>query len=367
MEAIGRLAAGMAHDFNNLLTAMIGYADLLEVELGDDPAADQAREIRRAGIRASELTHQVLAFVRRQARPPRPVDANSIVVGISQMLRRLISGEVRLAFRLSSDPAVVMADPGQLEQVLVNLAINARDAMPDGGLLEVTVGCVDAGSHLERGLTGDAVLVTVADTGRGMDEHTLAHAFEPFYTTKPGGLGTGLGLSTVHRIVHQSCGEIWADSTVGQGTRISVLLPRVDAQPETISVPIVGGPVGPANPATILVVEDEPAVRAIVVSTLERAGYRVLVAGGPAEAIALSTGLEDPIDLLLTDMVMPDCTGEGLAAQLTARRPSLRVIMMSGYSEGMGGRRLPDDAPFLAKPFSTEALISVIADVLSDC
>jgi two-component system, cell cycle sensor histidine kinase and response regulator CckA len=368
MEAIGRLAGGIAHDFNNLLTAVIGYAELLEFELGDGPGVQEAREIRRAGLRAADLTRQVLAFARRQVMTARPVDLNSVVGGVSQMLRRLIGEEILLAVRLAPEPAVVSADPGQLEQVLVNLAINARDAMPEGGCLEIAVTCLASTAGQRQQIPGRAVLVTVTDTGRGMDDHTLARAFDPFYTTKPVGSGTGLGLSTVYGIVHQSNGEIWADSVVGYGTRISVLLPWIDGEVEPapgVSESALPLPSEAAGPATILVVEDDPNVRAIVVSTLEHVGFRVLVAGSPAEAVALTRGLEAPIDLLLTDMVMPESSGEALAARLREIRPSLRVMLMSGYGEELGRPRLPRSEPFLAKPFTSEALVEAVTDVLS--
>jgi PAS domain S-box-containing protein len=366
MESMGRLAGGIAHDFNNLLTAIIGYADLLEVELGDSPEAREAREIRRAGLRATDLTRQVLAFAKRVPMDPRPVDLNVVVTGVSTMLRRLIGGEVRLITRLTGERAVVMADPGQLEQVLVNLALNARDAMPGGGAVEIAVAVVERVETLERGLDGPAVALTVTDTGRGMDEYTLAHAFEPFFTTKHSGEGTGLGLATAYGIVAQFGGRIWADSAPGCGTQMHVLLPRVDAEPEAADAPVPVAAAEPGSLATILVVDDEPAVRAFVVSTLEHAGYRVLVAGSPAEAMALTVGLDEPIELLLTDMVMPDSSGETLAAQLTSLRPGLRVVLMSGYSEGLVARPLPSNQPFLAKPFSRERLIGVIAEALAE-
>ncbi len=366
MEAMGHLAGGIAHDFNNLLTAVNGYAELLVTELGDGPLAEDAREIRRAGARAAELTRQVLAFASRQVLAPRPVDLNEVVGGVGQMLHRLIGEQIKLVLKHDREPAVVMADPGQLEQVLVNLAINARDAMPEGGTLQIGVSHVPEADGLGSGsVSGPAVLLTVVDTGVGMDAETLAHAFEPFFTTKQAGAGTGLGLATVYGIVRQSNGEIWAESTAGAGTKVSVLLHRVQATPEPLArpVPVVSDTVAAA---TILVVEDEPAVRALVVSTLERAGYRVMVTASPAEAIALAEGLDAPIDLLLTDLIMPGANGQALAERLLQKRPSMRVVLMSGYGAGLGP--ITTDAPFhfIAKPFGRDELMTAVARVLSD-
>ncbi len=376
MEAMGHLAGGIAHDFNNLLTAVNGYSEALVSELGDDPLAEDAREIRRAGERAAELTRQVLAFARRQVLATRAVDVNVVVAGVSQMLGRLIGEHVRLVTKRSREPAVVMADPGQLEQVLVNLAINARDAMPDGGRLEIRVERVEEAGGLgpavatdrtgpSPAITGPAVLLTVTDTGAGMDEATLTHAFEPFFTTKGAGAGTGLGLASVYGIVHQSNGEVWAESVPGHGTRVSILLSAVDETPHesgeaTLAVP------RPAGQGTILVVEDEPAVRGFAVATLERAGYKVLVASAPAEAIALIDGLHEPIDLVLTDMVMPGGSGQALAERLLESRPSLHVVLMSGYDATLAAMPPGRQFHFLAKPFGGRELTAMIARVLAE-
>ena len=374
MEAMGHLAGGIAHDFNNLLMAVNGYAELLVGQLGDSPLANDAREIRRAGLRAAELTHQVLAFARRQVLAPRAVDVNVVVGGITQMLGRLIGEQVKLVTVLAPEPAVVMADPGQLEQVLVNLAINSRDAMPGGGKLEIRVATMDDVRSLERGLDGPAVLITVRDTGTGMTADVLAHAFEPFYTTKQAGSGTGLGLATVHGIVHQSNGEIWAESGPDTGTTISVLFRRVGAETGATgsSAPAASTTVNSASSpatappsATVLVVEDEAAVRGFVVSTLERAGYRVLVAGSPAEAVALTQGLETPIDVLLTDLVMPDTNGRDLAQRLVELRPNMRVIVMSGYGAGIE-MPLEEFGRFLAKPFGRDEVVDAVAACVAE-
>jgi len=365
MDAMGQLAGGIAHDFNNLLTVVNGYAEILIGELEGDERIESALEIKRAGARAAELTRQILAFARRTKLAPQAMDVNVVVTSVGQMLARLLGAQVRLTSALSPRPAVVMADPGQLEQVLVNLAVNARDAMPDGGSLEIGVHLVEETAELGHAVAGPAVLLTVTDSGTGMDATTLERAFEPFFTTKQPGSGTGLGLATVFGIVHQSNGEVWAESSVGLGTTVSVLLPRVGSVPDAL------GGLRPASAdvvhkATVLVVEDEPAVRAFVVSTLERAGYRVLVAGSPAEAVALTDGLSDSIDLLLTDMVMPETNGQALAERLVAVRPSLNVILMSGYDPGLAAGPIEGSFHFLAKPFGRDELIDAVSKILAD-
>jgi PAS domain S-box-containing protein len=365
LEAMGHLAGGIAHDFNNLLTAVNGYADILIGELEGDERVESAREIKRAGARAAELTKQVLAFARRQILVPRPVDLNTVVSSVSPMVRTLIGEQVRLVTNLDSSPAVVLADPGQLEQVLVNLAVNSRDAMPGGGVLEIGVRCVEDAGIFDREITGPAVLLTVSDTGAGMDGATLARAFEPFFSTKEPGKGTGLGLATVYGIVRQSSGQVWAESADGSGTKVSVLLPLVDATPEPTAAPRAAAPdIGEGS--CILAVEDDAAVRAFVVATLEHAGYRVLVAASPAQAAALSDGLGETIDLLLTDLVMPGANGRDLAERLLVSRPSLRVVLMSGYDAAPPEDRRDDPFRFLAKPFGPDELIAAIGQALAE-
>ena len=363
LEAMGHLAGGIAHDFNNLLTAVNGYADILIGELADDPRADSAREIRRAGARAAELTKQVLAFARRQVLDPRPVDLNTVVASVGQMLRRLIGEQIRLVIKLDGSPAVVKADSGQLEQVLVNLAVNSRDAMPNGGILEIAVGHIAEAGSLNREIVGPAVLLTVSDSGAGMDEATLARAFEPFFTTKETGQGTGLGLATVYGIVRQSNGQIWADSVPGHGTKVSVMFALVESAAEPLEAS--SGPLEPLTEgASILVVEDDPSVRAFVVATLEHAGYRVMATGSPSQASALSDGLSENIDLLLTDLVMPGGNGRDLADRLIARRPELKVVLMSGYDAAPGGR--DECYRFLAKPFGANELAAAVRQTLDE-
>jgi two-component system cell cycle sensor histidine kinase/response regulator CckA len=359
LEAMGHLAGGIAHDFNNLLTVMNGYADILIGELEGDERAESAREIRRAGARATELTKQVLAFARRQVLAPRPVDLNAVVLSVSQMLRRLIGEQIRVVTNPAGSPAVVRADPGQLEQVLVNLAVNSRDAMPGGGVLEIRVQRVEDAAAFDREMTGPAVLLTVADNGAGMDDATLARAFEPFFTTKEVGEGTGLGLATVYGIVRQSGGQIWAESTPGGGTTVSVLFELVEDTPAPTAAPQAAVPdIGEGS--CILVVEDDAAVRAFVVATLEHAGYRILVAGSPAQAAALSEGLGETIDVLLTDLVMPGGNGRDLAERLLASRPSLGVVLMSGYDATLNEAEPGSRFHFLAKPFGADELATAV-------
>jgi two-component system, cell cycle sensor histidine kinase and response regulator CckA len=365
LEAMGHLAGGVAHDFNNLLTAVNGYADILIRELEGDERVESAHEIRRAGARAAELTKQVLAFARRQVLVPRPVDLNAVVASVSQMLRTLIGAQIRLVTNLDSSPAVVLADPGQLDQVLVNLAVNSRDAMLGGGVLEIGVRRVEGAAVLHREIIGPAVLLTVSDNGAGMDDATLARAFEPFFTTKEAGKGTGLGLATVYGIVRQSGGQIWAESAAGSGTKVSVLFPLVEDTPEPTAAPQAVVPeIGEGS--CILAVEDDAAVRAFVVATLERAGYRVLVAASPAQAAALSEGLAETVDLLLTDLVMPGENGRDLAERLLVSRRSLRVVLMSGYDAAPPEDGHDDRFTFLAKPFGADELVAAVRQALAE-
>jgi PAS domain S-box-containing protein len=365
LDAMGNLAGGIAHDFNNVLTAVNGYADILIRELEGDERVESAREIRRAGARAAELTQQVLAFARRQPLAPRPVDLNAVVASVSQMLRRLIGEQIRLVTKLDSSPAVVRADQGQLEQVLVNLVVNSRDAMPGGGVLEIEVRSVEDAGTFDREMSGRAVLLTVVDTGVGMDETSLARAFEPFFTTKELGKGTGLGLATVYGIVRQSSGQIWAESAVGSGTKLSVLFPLIDATPEPTGAPRAAAlEIGEGS--CILVVEDDAAVRAFVVATLEHAGYRVLVAASPAQATVLWDGLRETIDLLLTDLVMPGANGRDLTDRLLASRPALRVVLMSGYDATPDKVESGKRFHFLAKPFDADDLAAAVSQALGE-
>ncbi|HET6764150.1 MAG TPA: PAS domain S-box protein, partial [Longimicrobiaceae bacterium] len=367
MEAVGRLAGGVAHDFNNLLTAIRGNADLLLLSLEEgDPAREDVMEIRRASDRAAELTRQLLAFSRRQVMQPRVLNLNEVVNGVERMLRRLITGDVQLHARL--DPALgdILADAGQLEQVLVNLAVNARDAMPGGGQVEVETENVELDADTARRLPyvvpGPYVLLRVRDTGHGMDADTRERVFEPFFTTKEPGKGTGLGLSTVYGIVKQSGGYIWVDSEPGAGTTFSIYLPRTGdpAGVEAAAVPEAHAP-PPAAGETVLVVDDEVAVRNLAGRILARAGYRVLEVDDGFEALRIA-GEGAPLHLLVTDLSMPRMGGRELARRLLALRPEVRVLFFSGTATEM------EEAPgaaFLEKPFASQALLATVRDVLA--
>jgi two-component system cell cycle sensor histidine kinase/response regulator CckA len=369
LEALGQLSAGIAHDFNNLLAAILGYAGMLRDAVdGDADAVRDVVEIVAAADRGAALVRQLVAFSRKQVLRPQVVDLNGVVGEITPMLKRLIGENVHLETVLHGSLGRVLADPGQLEQVLVNLATNARDAMPGGGRLTVETTNVEldevyASQH--AGVTpGRFVMLAVSDTGGGMDGETLSHMFHPFFTTKGPERGTGLGLATVHGIVTQAGGHVWAYSELGRGTSFKVYLPRVDRAPTQRAgrdqPRVVGGD------ETILVVEDEPAIRALMTRVLERAGYRVIAASAPPEALALPPGDLEAVDLLLTDMVMPDLSGPELAAILLDRVRGLRVLCMSGYAEqsaayqGLGGAV----ADFIAKPFTAAQLLETVRGLL---
>jgi PAS domain S-box-containing protein len=369
VEAIGQLAGGIAHDFNNLLTAIQGYCELLSSALGSEsPHQSDLGEIRHAADRAASLTRQLLAFSRRQILEPRVLDLRESLRGIESMLRRLIGEDIDVVLRTTDEAARVKADPGQIEQVILNLAINARDAMPEGGslLLEVMNATLDE-SYARRHVSvkpGRYVMLGVSDTGMGMDALTQARIFEPFFTTKKAERGTGLGLSTVYGIVKQSGGNIWVYSEPGRGATFKVYLPRVDeVEDQPASEPAPGTLTGSE---TILVVEDEPGVRELVRRVLERYGYRVLVAATPHDALELAARHVDPIHLLMSDVVLPEMSGRSLANQIVAQRPDIRVIYMSGYTDNAIVHHgvLDPDTPFLQKPFTPEALARKVRAVL---
>ena len=359
MEAVGRLAGGIAHDFNNLLTAITGYGELALAKLPDDePVRENVFEMKRAGERAADLTRQLLAFSRRQVLQPEVMNVNTVVAELERMLRRLLGAQVELVTDLDPALGATKADPGQLEQVVMNLALNARDAMPRGGrLLLATRNEIIDGEPF--------AVLEVTDTGHGMDPATLEQAFEPFFTTKPVGEGTGLGLSTVYGIVKQSGGDVAVSSVPGSGTTVRVLLPRAT---EATSAG-AGAPHVPARraDATILLVEDEDVVRGLLVTMLRDAGYRVIEAANGADAIA-AAGDEPSIDLLLTDVVMPGLGGPELAETLLEQRPGLRVVFVSGYSADATERqrRATAGTAFLQKPFTRAQLISTLDSLLAE-
>jgi two-component system cell cycle sensor histidine kinase/response regulator CckA len=362
MEAIGRLAGGVAHDFNNLLTVIAGYAEILERRDG----SEEAGEISRAAAQAAALTHQLLAFSRRQVLHPRVVDLNQIVAGMETMLHRIIGDDVNVGVRLAPDLAPVEADRAQLERVILNLAANARDAMPNGGVLTIETANVDVDdaqvdSHGD-GTTGPHVLLAVSDTGQGMDEDVAKHLFEPFFTTKAAGEGTGLGLATVFGVVKQSGGGIYVYSEPGRGSTFKIYLPAATTEPEPAEV--VGDRALGRGSETIMVVEDDDGVRELVRLMLEANGYDVLTVGDADEAERLCTSRS--IDLLLTDVVMPEVSGNELAARLGALAPDMRILFMSGYSDEAVVRHgeLSAAAAFLEKPFTERALASKVREVL---
>jgi two-component system, cell cycle sensor histidine kinase and response regulator CckA len=358
MEAVGRLAGGVAHDFNNLLTSVLGHADLAIKRVpSSDPLHDDLVEIMSAGSRAAALTQQLLAFSRKQVLEPRIVDLNATVNTIARMLRRTIGEDIELITRLAPELGAVRADPVQMEQVILNLAVNARDAMPLGGQLLIET------SDQELP-TGSVVRVTVTDTGVGMSEEVRAHIFEPFFTTKDTGKGTGLGLATAYGIVKQSGGTISVTSSQGLGSTFLVDLPRVRGEAVTEErrpAPLPGG-----GTETILLVEDEDAVRNLVRRVLELHGYKVLTAPSGEAALEVSRLHPGPLDLLLTDVVMPGISGPRLAERLLAERPSARIILMSGYAATtLEQKTLPDPASsFLQKPFTSELLMRRVREVL---
>ena len=361
LEAVGRLAGGVAHDFNNLLTVINGYSELAlrQVEL-DSPVRSPLEEVQRAGQRAADLTRQLLAFSRRQVLQPKVLDLGALLAGTEKMLRRLIGEDIQLAVAAAPRLRRVFADPGQLEQVVMNLVLNARDAMPEGGTISLETADVDLPAAAAEAVgvpPGGYVILRVIDTGHGMDPETQARIFEPFFTTKEAGKGTGLGLSTVYGIVRQSDGAVVCHSEPGKGASFSIYLPRV-AAPVEAQAP-AGASESPGGRERILLVEDEAAVREIARELLAAAGYRVQVAANAQQALALAASSSEPQDLLLTDMVLPGLTGPQLAERLSASYPGLRVLFTSGYAaEALGrGTNLPARMDLLPKPFTRDILL----------
>jgi PAS domain S-box-containing protein len=376
MEAVGQLAGGVAHDFNNLLQVIQSHARFaIEALPYNSPVRADLTALEEAGERAVSLTRQLLAYSRRQMLQPRVLDLNDVVRGLAPMLRRLIGEDVVIVTRLAPAPGTVTADPAQLEQVLVNLAINARDAMPGGGTLTIETAPVDVGAthahassappaHEDAPPPGAYVRLRVADTGSGMDEATRARAFEPFFTTKGVGHGTGLGLSTVYGTVRQSGGWARITSAPGAGTTIEIDLPRTDAAADWPDAPAAA--VRRTGAGTVLLVEDEATVRRTVRRMLAQRGYTVLEAADGREALARLADHPTAIDLVLTDMVMPGLSGRALAERVAAERPHTRVLFMSGYTDDEIARRdlAVPDAPVLEKPFTPDTLIDAVQQAL---
>jgi len=369
MEAVGRLAGGVAHDFNNLLTVIKGYSELMLDELGaTDPMRAEVEEVERAADRAAALTRQLLAFSRQQVLAPKVIDLNAVVSNMDKLLKRLLGEDIDLFAVLDQKLGTVRADPGQIEQVIMNLAVNARDAMPKGGKLTVETMNVRLDESYAREHAsvkpGNYVMLAVSDTGIGMDQLTLSHVFEPFFTTKEQGKGTGLGLSTVYGIVKQSGGYIWVYSEIGIGTSFKVYLPRVDAVADTIR------PATAADPhrghETVLLVEDEDGVRALIRQVLHRSGYTVLQAREGGEALLLCERHEGKISLLLTDVVLTQMSGTELAQRLLQIRPDMRVLYMSGYTDEAIVHHgvLNAGSAFLQKPFTNESLARKVREIL---
>jgi len=373
MEALGRLAGGVAHDFNNLLSVVLGYADLLLLPLAThDPAYAKIEGIRLAGVRAADLTRQLLAFSRQQVLQPRVLDLNEVLAGMTSMLGRLLGEDVELDVRMGDNLGRVKTDPSQLEQVIMNLVVNARDAMPLGGQLTIETEEVDlderyASTHLGARV-GPHVLLTVRDTGIGMNKETLSHIFEPFFTTKDKSKGTGLGLSTVFGIVQQSGGSIRALSTHGQGTTFKVYLPIThEARQEARVKPVESQ--DHRGDERILIVEDQEDVRALAADILRRYGYTVLEAARPSHALSIIESAADAIHLLLTDVVMPEMSGPALAERGLISKPDLKVLFMSGYTDDAVLERgiVEATTSFLQKPFTPATLAHAVRAALDAC
>ena len=361
MESIGRLAGGVAHDFNNMLTPILSYAVMLRDDLpGDDERRVDLGEIVRSAERARDLVRQLLAFARRQTFELRPLDLNGTIRGFERMLRRVLREDIALRLELAPQPATIAADVGQIEQVLMNLVVNAQDAMPQGGTLVLATAALPPGGA-DPGLPdGPLVRMCVKDTGTGMDAATVARIFEPFFTTKEQGKGTGLGLASVYGIVQQHGGQILVHSQPGQGSTFSLYFPRLDASQCAGAAPEPPVVAGQTGAGTILVAEDQEQVRFLVAKVLGRAGYRVLVAASGDEALRLAEAQHTPIDLLVSDVVMPGLNGRELYGRLQERWPGIRALFVSGYAAEVVATGLD----LLPKPFTPDVLLSRVRHAL---
>jgi PAS domain S-box-containing protein len=370
MEAIGRLAGGIAHDFNNLLSVIVGYTYVLQSSLPDDETLrSSAEQVMSAAEKASSLTRQLLAFSRRQVLQAEVIDLNDILAGMEKMLPRVIGEDVEVRAVRTPEIKRVKADPGQIEQVIMNLAVNARDAMPQGGKLTIETADVqfdvhDAAMHNVR--PGDYVLLAVSDTGIGMDAETRAHIFEPFFTTKEAGQGTGLGLATVYGIVNQSGGHIWVYSEPGKGTTFKIYFPATTAEPEPSRISRESQ-FALTGHETVLLVEDEASLRSLIEQVLGNQGYKVLVASMGEAALEIVKRHKEPIDLLITDVVMPKMGGQVLAEQMKTSHPEMKIIFMSGYTNNalLHNESLKEGALFLQKPFTPDVLLRKVREALN--
>ncbi len=371
MDAVGRLAGGIAHDFNNLLSVILSYSDLIAADLSPtDPSRSDIAEISKAALSAAELTRQLLVFSRQQIITPRVLDLNDIVLAMDKMLRRILGEDVDLVSRLAPELGHVLADPSNTEQVIMNLAINARDAMPTGGKLTIETGNVELDADYARAHLGSKpgphVMLAVSDTGTGMAPDIQVRIFEPFFTTKETGKGTGLGLSIVFGIAQQAGGSVWVYSEPGKGTTFKVYLPRVEAGVVVSSSS--RAPVSLHGAETVLLAEDQEQVRAVAAGILRRHGYRVIAAQNAGEALLLCEAHAGPIHLLLTDVVMPHLSGADLAKRIAFTRPGTKVLYMSGYTDDSVVRHgvLEDGVAFLQKPFTPESLARKVREVLDE-
>ena len=372
MEAVGQLAGGVAHDFNNLLTVIMSYSSLLLADAGTDLAVrGDIQEISDAAGRAAALTRQLLAFSRKQVLQLRAVNVNAVVTDVEKMLRRLIGEDISLTTHLDSNLALINADPGQLEQVLINLAVNARDAMPSGGALTISTDNAElSDEHGERHLgaaPGRYVMVAVTDTGSGMTKEVKQRLFEPFYTTKGLGQGTGLGLATVHGIVKQSGGDIYVYSEPGYGTTFKVYFPCLTKVADMVLTTTEYRAVAPRGSETLLLAEDDDALRTLGARVLVALGYKVLVARTGREALRIVADHQGPIDLIATDVVMPEMNGSQLVEKVLEARPDIRVLFMSGYTDDEVMRRgvIDGQTAFLQKPFTPDLLAHKVREVLN--
>jgi two-component system, cell cycle sensor histidine kinase and response regulator CckA len=373
MDAVGRLTSGVAHDFNNLLTAILGYSELALAKVGDgDPAHRYLEEVRKAGGRAAALTRRLLAFSRKQAARPTALDLNAVVKDMQPMLRRLIGEDIEIRIDLSPGLGRVLADPHQLEQVLMNLVVNARDAMPAGGVLTIRTANLSGAGAGAPGMPASwpspLVVLSVGDTGCGMSDEVQARMFEPFFTTKEAGKGTGLGLSTVFDIVSQAGGALSVSSALGRGTTMTVRLPRSDDLPIDAPARPPGEPaVAGGRPATILVVDDDEALGQLAAMVLSEEGHAVLTAGTAEEACRLAESCPGGPDLILVDVVLPGTSGRALARWLETLYPAIRIVYMSGYDGPvLAGHGIVDEGPgFLQKPFGPGALLETIRSALA--